>query len=298
MPNPFYQIYEGAAYLAGLTPYFINTNATTLLPDFQSVPEEIWQRCQLLYACSPGNPTGAVFQIHDWSALLALADKHDFIIASDECYSEIYFDESRPPIGLLQACAKLDRHDYKRCIVFNSLSKRSSVPGLRSGLVAGDAQIIEKFLLYRTYHGSAMAPPTQAASLKAWQDEAHVIAAREAYRQNFATFSQILSPVIDVKIPEGAFYVWLKTPIDDQQFTRELYRQQNLMVLPGTFISRQAHGEDPGTGYVRIALVGSIAETIDAATRLKEFLLGLMSGVNVSGEALKDQNLHRSTSQQ
>ncbi len=277
MPNPFYQIYEGAAFLAGVQPYFVNieTDAdrtSALLPDFELVPDSVWQRCQLLYACSPGNPTGAVFGLETWSKLIQLADKHDFVIASDECYSEIYFNEDSPPMGLLQACAQLERHDYNRCIVFNSLSKRSSVPGLRSGLAAGDAKIIEKFLLYRTYHGSAMSPPIQAASLKAWQDETHVIEARRAYQQNFETFSQILAPAIDVHIPDGSFYVWLPTPVDDQEFARELYRQQNLLVLPGSFISRLAHGKDPGKGHVRIALVGSLSETREAAERLKEFL--------------------------
>jgi N-succinyldiaminopimelate aminotransferase len=275
MPNPFYQIYEGAALLAGVQPYFININQATLLPDFEAVPEAIWQRCQLLYACSPGNPTGAVFDLNIWRKLIELADKYDFVIASDECYSEIYLDEDKPPIGLLQACAQLNRHDYSRCIVFNSLSKRSSVPGLRSGLVAGDAKIIEKFLLYRTYHGSAMSPPTQAASLKAWSDEKHVIEARQAYRQNFDTFSQVLSPLIDLRLPDGAFYVWLPTPIDDQEFARELYRQQNLLVLPGSFISRFAHGQDPGKAHVRIALVGSTAETKEAASRIKNFAMSL-----------------------
>jgi N-succinyldiaminopimelate aminotransferase len=272
MPNPFYQIYEGAAILAGATPWFLN--ATQGTPDFETVPEDVWSRCQLLYLCSPGNPTGAVIDQSITQKLIALADRHDFVIAADECYSEIYFDEKMPPIGLLQAANAMGRHDYARCVVFHSLSKRSSVPGLRSGFVAGDASIIEKFRLFRTYHGSAMSPPTQFASMKAWQDEEHVIVNRALYREKFTQVVALLRSVMDVQMPEGGFYLWLSTPNDDQEFARDLFTQQNVTVLPGSYLSRQAHGGNPGHGRVRLALVPPLEECMEAARRICQFVRG------------------------
>ena len=271
MPNPFYQIYEGAALIAGAEPWFLNTTADHgFVPDFDSVPNEVWARCQLLYICSPGNPTGAVMDIATLQKLIQLADQYDFIIASDECYSEIYLDENAPPPGLLEAAARLGRHDYQRCIVFHSLSKRSNVPGLRSGFVAGDAQIMEKFHLYRTYHGSAMPPPTQAASTVAWTDEHHVQHNRTLYIEKFDAVLDILQPVMDVQRPAASFYLWPRTPISDTAFARQLYAQYNLTVLPGSFLSRTAHGINPGENYIRIALVEPLQECIDAAYRIKE----------------------------
>jgi N-succinyldiaminopimelate aminotransferase len=236
IPNPFYQIYEGAALLAGAKPWYININPLTLLPDFDSVPEQIWQRCQLLFICSPGNPTGAVINTNQMIKLLNLADRYNFVIAADECYCEIYLDENNPPPGLLQAASQSNRKDFARCLSFHSLSKRSSLPGMRSGFVAGDAKLIEKFRLYRTYHGSAMPLPTQAASIAAWQDENHVKQNRELYRQKFAMAQKALSPITKILVPEGAFYLWLKTPIDDLAFARQLYEKQNITVMPGSFL--------------------------------------------------------------
>jgi len=278
MPNPFYQIYEGAALLAGARPWFINTTAgSDYLPDFDSVPREIWQSCQLLYICSPGNPTGAVLDLAAQQRLIQLADQHNFVIAADECYSEIYLDESRPPPGLLEAAAHMGRHDYRRCLVFHSLSKRSSVPGMRSGFVAGDAGLIEKFHLYRTYHGSAMPPPVQAASIKAWRDEKHVRENRRLYQEKFDAVIAILSEVTEVARPAGAFYLWLKTPGDDQHFARMLYARHNITVLPGSYLSREAHGVNPGAGRVRIALVAPLEECVEAATHIREFIISLKS---------------------
>ncbi len=276
MPNPFYQIYEGAACLAGVEPYYLNcTPETNYLPDFDAVPEDVWQRCQLIYLCSPGNPTGAVIGRDTLQKLIRLADKHDFIIASDECYSEIYPDENTPPAGLLQAAAEMGHTDYKRCVVFHSLSKRSNLPGMRSGFVAGDAEVLKKFLLYRTYHGSAMPPHHQAASIKAWNDEQHVLNNRDLYRQKFNAVLEILSDVMDVQQPEAGFYLWAKTPIDDAQFAQRLFAEQNVTVLPGSYLSRQAHGINPGSGHVRMALVAPLDECIDAASRIKTFINSL-----------------------
>lgn len=273
MPNPFYQIYEGAALLAGAQPWYVNINSEiSFAPGFDSVPEDVWQNCQLLYLCSPGNPTGAVLDLPVLKKLIDLSQRHNFVIASDECYSEIYMDDNKRPLGLLQAATELGLDDFKNCLVFNSLSKRSSVPGLRSGFVAGDRLLIEKFRLYRTYHGSAMSPPVQAASTKAWQDEDHVIASRNVYREKFRIFEEVLLSTTRIRLPEGGFFLWFPTGMDDQQFARELYRQYNLTVLPGSFLSRLAHGIDPGQGYVRIALVGSPEESLDAACRLKDFI--------------------------
>ncbi|MCL4315575.1 MAG: succinyldiaminopimelate transaminase [Gammaproteobacteria bacterium] len=274
MPNPFYQIYEGAALLSGATPWFLNTTARNgFLPDFAAVPDTVWQRCQLIYICSPGNPCGAVLDIEALQQLIRLADQYDFVIASDECYSELYLDEGNPAPGLLQAAARMGRDDYRRCLVFHSLSKRSSVPGLRSGFVAGDAELIRQFHLYRTYHGSAMPPATQMASLAAWKDERHVQDNRRLYREKFDAVLEILKPVSSVVRPAGGFYLWLQTPQDDQTFVRELYARYNVTLLPGSYLSRSAHGGNPGEGYVRIALVPGLDECIEAAKRLREFIL-------------------------
>jgi len=273
MPNPFYQIYEGAALLAGATPYYLNTDEKNgFLPDVDAVPKAQWQRCQLLYICTPGNPTGAVMDIETLQKLIALADKYDFIIASDECYSEIYFDETNPPTGLLQAAARMGRDDYSRCVVFHSLSKRSNVPGLRSGFVAGDAAIIKQFLLYRTYHGCAMPEFTQQASIALWNDEQHVKINRTQYREKFNTVLKLLSPVLDVKAPDAAFYLWPQTPINDEEFARKLFAQQNVTVLPGSYLSRTSHGNNPGQRRIRMALVASLEECVEAAQRIIELI--------------------------
>lgn len=282
MPNPFYQIYEGAALLAGAEPWFLNTSAETqFLPDFDSVPTDVWQRCQLVYLCSPGNPTGAVIGEAALQKLIALADEHDFIIASDECYSEIYFDDDSRPVGLLEVAEKMGRTDFKRCVVFHSLSKRSNLPGLRSGFVAGDAEVLEKFLLYRTYHGCAMAPPTQAASIKAWGDEQHVANNRAQYREKFDAVLEILSPIMDVQRPDAGFYLWPKTPditgMNDEVFCRDLFAQQNVTVVPGSYLSRNTtthNGQhiNPGANRVRMALVAPLEECIDAAQRIRTYV--------------------------
>lgn len=275
-PNPFYQIYEGAALLSGAQPYFLNcTPENNFIPDFSAVPAEIWQRCQLLFICSPGNPTGAVMSTTQLKELIALADKYDFVIASDECYSELYFDEANPPAGLLQACAELGRDDFARCVVFHSLSKRSNLPGLRSGFVGGDAKILEKFLLYRTYHGCAMPVPTQLASVAAWEDEQHVIANRTAYRQKFDAVLEVLAGVLSVAKPDASFYLWPKTPIKGELFAQQLFAQQKVTVLPGSFLAREANGINPGEDYVRLALVAPLAECIEAAQRIKQFVQSL-----------------------
>jgi len=275
-PNPFYQIYEGAAYLAGAEPYYLNCIAdNNYLPDFDAVTDETWQRCQLIYLCSPGNPTGAVINRDTLQKLIGLADKHDFIIASDECYSEIYPDEANPPVGLLQVAAEIGRTDYKRCVVFHSLSKRSNLPGMRSGFVAGDAEVLKKFLLYRTYHGCAMPPYHQVASIKAWDDEQHVLNNRDLYRQKFEAVLAILSEVMDVQQPDAGFYLWAKTPIDDADFAQRLFAEQNVTVLPGSYLSREAHGINPGSSHVRMALVAPLEECIDAANRIKNLVTSL-----------------------
>ncbi len=273
MPNPFYQIYEGAALLAGAEPYYLNSVVELNdIPDYKNVPDKIWQQCQLLTICTPGNPSGAVLTIEQLQYLITLSEKFDFIIASDECYSEIYFNDSQAPAGLLQASALMGRTNYERCIVFHSLSKRSNLPGLRSGFVAGDATIIKNYLKFRTYHGSAMPPHHQAASTGAWQDEQHVIENRNLYTQKFKLFIDILESSIAIKRPDAAFYVWLKTPINDQDFARQLYQQQNITVLPGSFLSRATKTGNPGENYVRLALVSTLDECNDAANRIKSFL--------------------------
>lgn len=273
MPNPFYQIYEGAALLAGAEPYFINTVAANgYLPDFNEVPAAVWQRCQLLYICSPGNPSGAIIAEQTLQELLNLAERYDFIIAADECYSELYDDEQNPPPGLLQAAYTMGNTDFSRCVVFHSLSKRSNVPGLRSGFVAGDASILQQYLQYRTYHGCAMPLPTQYASLMAWNDETHVQQNRMLYREKFTAFIEILKDVCVINRPPASFYIWLATPISDTDFTQQLFAQENITVLPGSFLSRTAQGINPGTNHVRIALVAPLAECTLAAQRIKHFI--------------------------
>ncbi|GBG03560.1 succinyldiaminopimelate transaminase [Azospira sp. I13] len=271
-PNPFYQIYEGAAYLAGAEPYFLNTlpeNNFSL--DLEALSEAEWARVQLLYVCSPGNPTGKVLDLEDWKKLFALSDKYGFIIASDECYSEIFFDEANPPLGGLQAAKQLGR-SFERLVMFSSLSKRSNVPGLRSGFVAGDAAILKKFLLYRTYHGGAMNPAVQAASAVAWNDEAHVLDNRRQYKEKFAAVTPVVASVLQTGLPDASFYLWAKTPIADTEFARRLLADYNVVVLPGSYLAREARGVNPGENYVRIALVAPLAECQEAAERIRKFV--------------------------
>jgi N-succinyldiaminopimelate aminotransferase len=271
-PNPFYQIYEGAALLAGAKPYFLNTAPDNgYRMDFGQVPDDLWPDVQLVYVCSPGNPTGKVMSLAEWRELFDLADRHGFIIASDECYSEIYFDEASPPLGALTAAQQLGR-DLSRLIVFNSLSKRSNVPGLRSGFVAGDAAIIKQFLLYRTYHGSAMNPAVQVASTAAWQDEAHVLDNRRQYREKFAAVMPVLKGALEFDAPDAAFYLWAQVPGDDAEFARELYRDKHVTVLPGSYLAREAAGVNPGKGFIRIALVDNLEPCVEAAHRIKDFI--------------------------
>jgi len=272
-PNPFYQIYEGAAFLAGAQPHYLPClDANGFNPDFDAVSAQTWQRCQVLFLCSPGNPTGALVPVQTLKKLIALADEHDFVIAADECYSELYFDEQSPPPGLLTACAELGRSDFKRCMVFHSLSKRSNLPGLRSGFVAGDAELIKAFLLYRTYHGCAMPVQTQLASIEAWNDEAHVRANRDLYREKFDAVLDILGPILDVQRPDGSFYLWPKVPMDDAEFCRELFAEQHVTVVPGSYLSREVDGINPGARRVRLALVAPLAECVEAAGRIRDFM--------------------------
>lgn len=271
-PNPFYQIYEGATFLAGAEPLFVNClEQNNFIPDFSSVTEAQWKRCQLLFLCTPGNPTGSVISNEQFQKLIELAHRHDFVIASDECYSEIYPDENEPPIGLLQACQTLGNDDYSHCMVFHSLSKRSNLPGLRSGFVAGDAQLIKAFLSYRTYHGCAMSIPNQLASMAAWSDEHHVKQNRDYYRQKFSMFFEQLNDHYDIQLPDAGFYFWLKTPIADTDFAAQLYAQQNITVLPGRYLSRTVNGINPGEGFVRMAMVAEVDECQQAAQRLLDF---------------------------
>jgi N-succinyldiaminopimelate aminotransferase len=273
MPNPFYQIYEGAALLAGAEPYFLNTSAaSSYLPDLERVPAAIWQRCRLLYLCSPGNPTGAVLSLGYLRRALELAERYDFLIAADECYSDLYLDENHPAPSLLRAAYDSGRSRFERCMVFHSLSKRSSLPGLRSGLVAGDPTLIESFLRYRMYHGCAMPVPTQLASLAAWSDETHVTANRHLYRQKFDQVLPILNEALSVRRPEGGFYLWPQVDDDDPAFVRALYERTNLTILPGSYLARDAHGENPGRGRVRISLVPELAHCVEAAQRLRDFI--------------------------
>ncbi len=276
MPNPFYQIYEGAALLAGAKPYYYSTDReNNYLPDFDSIAEDVWQRCQLIYICTPGNPTGAVINEATLVKLIEKSRQHDFIIASDECYSEIYFDEAAAPVGLLQAAANAGHHDYQNCVVFHSLSKRSNLPGMRSGFVAGDATVIKQFLLYRTYHGSAMPPAHQVASVAAWQDESHVVNNRQLYREKFDAVLDILNPVIKANRPDASFYIWLYTPVADTEFAQQLFHQQNVTVLPGSYLSRDVNNHNPGSQHVRLALVASLEECIEAAKRIRTFVESL-----------------------
>ncbi len=275
MPNPFYQIYEGAALLAGAQPYLLDTTAANhFTPDLAAVPESAWRRCQVLFLCSPGNPTGKVFSREYLLQALELAERHDFIVAADECYTEIYLDEARPPPGLLEAAQAAGRKRFERCIVFHSLSKRSSVPGLRSGFVCGDPQIIARLLLYRTYHGCAMPVPTQLASIAAWNDDRHVLENRRLYQEKFARVLPILAPVLPVEKPDGAFYLWSEVGADgdDERFTRELHARQAVTVLPGSYLARSGPKGNPGAGRVRISLVPGLAECIEAAERIRAYL--------------------------
>jgi N-succinyldiaminopimelate aminotransferase len=276
LPNPFYQIYEGAALLAGAEPYYYPLNPEQdYQPDFDAIPEAIWAQCQLLYLCMPNNPTGKLLPQASLQKLLARAAEHGFVIVSDECYSEIYPDENNPPGGLLPAAIAAGNRNLRNCLVLNSLSKRSSLPGLRSGFAAGDAHLIESFARYRTYHGCAMSETVQQASIVAWNDETHVIENRRLYREKIRAVLDVLNPAIELEQPEAAFFLWLPTPIDDQEFTRELYARQNVTVLPGSYLSRTIDGRNPGTGHVRIALVAETTHCIDAAERIKEFLESL-----------------------
>lgn len=269
-PNPFYQIYEGAALLAGAQPVFLNqTPENGFGYDWESLTDAEWARVQLLYICSPGNPTGRVLSLEEWKQLFALSDKHGFVIAADECYSEIYFDEANPPLGALEAAQALGREGFPNLVVFSSLSKRSNVPGMRSGFVAGDAKILAAFLKYRTYHGCSMGGTVQAASIAAWNDEDHVRENRALYREKFAAVVPVLAPVLDVRMPDAGFYLWARVPGgDDTAFACKLLETCNITVLPGQFLAREAQGLNPGQGFVRIALVASLDECLAAARRI------------------------------
>ncbi|ESJ16521.1 succinyldiaminopimelate aminotransferase [Cupriavidus sp. HPC(L)] len=277
-PNPFYQIYEGAALLAGATPVFANSDpARNFAPAFDRIADDVWPRVQLVYVCSPGNPTGAVLSLEDWRRLFALSDRHGFVIASDECYSEIYFDEGKPPLGALEAAHRLGR-GFERLVMFSSLSKRSNVPGLRSGFVAGDAALLGRFLLYRTYHGGAMNPAVQSASVAAWNDEAHVRENRAAYVAKFAEVTPMLAEVLDVALPDAGFYLWAdvsRTGLSDTEFAARLYAEQHLTVLPGSYLARETDGINPGANRVRMALVATPEECREGAERIVAFCRGL-----------------------
>ena len=262
-PNPFYQIYEGAALLAGAQPIYLN--------DGMAFDDIDWSGVQLAYVCSPGNPTGRVLGLAEWRRLFELSDRHGFVIASDECYSELYYDELRPPLGGLQAAQQLGRADFRRLVAFSSLSKRSNAPGMRSGFVAGDAALLKQFLLYRTYHGSAMSLPVQRASIAAWGDEAHVRANRQRYAQKYRAVLPLIGAPLATSMPDGGFYLWVRTPVDDADFARELQRQYNVLVLPGSYLAREAHGVNPGRQHVRIALVAPLDDCVEAAHRIGRF---------------------------
>ncbi len=272
MPNPFYQIYEGSALLAGAEPYCVNSLATHgFAPAWGDVPDAVWARTQLLFVCSPDNPTGRVMTADEWRLLFELADRHDFVIAADECYSEVYFDEARPPVGALAVAHTLGRSDFSRIVSFGSLSKRSNAPGLRSGYVAGDARLIKAFLLYRTYHGSAMSPAVAAASIAAWNDEDHVRANRALYAAKFAALHPKLAAALPCAMPDAAFYLWARTPMDDAVFAKRLLSEQAVTVLPGSYLAREAQGVNPGHGWIRIALVASPPECAEAVARIVAF---------------------------
>jgi len=274
-PNPFYQVYEGAAFLAGATPVYLACDSSNdFIPDFDAIDPKVWQQCQVLFLCSPGNPSGSVIPRATLARVLELADEHDFIVASDECYTELYPDEANPPEGLLQTCAAIGRNDFARCVVFHSLSKRSNLPGLRSGFVAGDAHILEGFLKYRTYHGCAMPIHNQLASIAAWGDEEHVKENRRAYRAKFEAVVPLLRQVMDVDFPDAGFYLWPQTPagMNDEVFARELSAQQNVHVLPGRYLSRTVDGYNPGENRIRMALVAPLQECVEAAERIVAFV--------------------------
>jgi N-succinyldiaminopimelate aminotransferase len=272
-PNPFYQIYEGATLLAGAKPLFVNALAANdFRPDWESIPEATWRRVRLVFACTPNNPNGRVMPLAEWKLLFELADRHGFVIVADECYSEIYFDESSPPLGALAAARELGRDGFPRLIVMGSLSKRSNAPGLRSGFAAGNAALLDRFVLYRTYHGAAVSNTVQLASIAAWKDEAHVRDNRRLYREKFAAFHAIVNPVLPLTMPQAAFYFWAAVTGDDAQFARDLFSAANVTVLPGSFIAREANGVNPGRGHVRIALVSTVEESVEAARRLRDFV--------------------------
>jgi N-succinyldiaminopimelate aminotransferase len=276
-PNPFYQIYEGSALLAGARLHFAPCDPErNFAVNWESVPADVWAKTQLIFVCSPGNPTGAVMPLAEWGKLFALQDRYGFVIASDECYSEIYFRDE-PPLGGLEAASKLGRHDFKNLVMMTSLSKRSNAPGMRSGFVAGDAALMKQFLLYRTYHGSAMSHTIQAASSAAWDDEAHVVANREQYQAKFAQVTPVLQSVLNVKLPDAAFYLWAQVPANvcggsDTEFAAQLLAQQNVTVLPGSYLAREVDGHNPGAGYIRMALVAETAECLEAAQRIASFV--------------------------
>lgn len=276
MPNPFYQIYEGATFLAGLQPEFYNASVTDDgRPDFSLISEENWAAAQMIYVCNPGNPTGSTLSVDEWRYLLERSDKYGFTIVSDECYSEIYREDLAPPVGLLEAAAHVGNDNYTNCLVFHSLSKRSNLPGMRSGLVAGDATLIKAFKLFRTYHGCSMAPPVQEASIVAWSDETHVQQNRLLYDQKYSAVLDILSPVLEVTRPNAGFYLWPKLPIDDETFTREMHAQYNVAVVPGSYLARSINGTNPGAGRSRLALVAEPEACIEAANRIRDYVVSL-----------------------
>ncbi len=273
MPNPFYQIYEGATYLAGLqTEFYDATGSEGGPPDLHAIPENTWQSCQMIYLCNPGNPTGSTLSQQTFEALINLADKHNFIIVSDECYSEIYRQAAGAPIGLLQAASAMGNTSYRNCLAFHSLSKRSNLPGLRSGLVAGDEKLIKSFLTYRTYHGCSMAPPTQAASIAAWSDETHVTENRKLYDRKYQRVTETLAPVLTLDTPAAGFYLWPELPLDDETFTRDMLAQHNVAVVPGSYLAREIDGHNPGKGRARLALVAPVDDCVVAAERIRDYL--------------------------
>jgi N-succinyldiaminopimelate aminotransferase len=272
-PNPFYQVYEGSILLGGARPCFVNAlGANGLRPDWESVPDGSWARVRLMYVCSPNNPTGRVMTLDDWKRVFALSDRFGFVVVSDECYSEIYFDEARAPLGALAAARSLGRDAYPRLVVLGSLSKRSSAPGLRSGYAAGDAAVLERYLAYRTYHGAAMSNAVQMASIAAWRDEAHVAENRRLYREKFKAFFERVNPVLPLAMPDAAFYFWTHVGPDDVAFTRDLFAETHITVLPGSYIAREASGANPGRGYVRMALVSTVEDAVEAAERIRGFM--------------------------
>jgi len=286
IPNPFYQIYEGSTLLAGAKPVFINALASNhLRPDWSAISEAEWKRVRLMFVCSPSNPHGRVMALEDWKRVFELSDRHGFVVVSDECYSEIYFDEARAPLGALAAAKKLGRDAYPRLVVLGSLSKRSSAPGLRSGYAAGDAAVLEKYLQYRTYFGSAMSNAVQMASIAAWKDESHVIESRRMYREKFAAFYERVNPVLPLVMPDAAFYFWANVGGDDAQFARDLFAETHITVLPGSYIAREAHGANPGRGFVRMALVSTVDDAVEAAQRMHRFLARRPAVAHAQGTA-------------